>query len=90
LSPWISESVVTPDLLREAGFRYTLNWCHDDQPTWMNTRAGPLCAVPCPQELNDVPMILRHLRRALQHLTQRRGGEVWITTPDEIADAMEA
>jgi peptidoglycan/xylan/chitin deacetylase (PgdA/CDA1 family) len=59
LSPWISESAVTPDLLQEAGFRYTLNWCHDDQPTRMATRSGgSLWAVPYPQELNDIPMIV--------------------------------
>ena len=58
LSPWISESLVTPDLLKEAGFRYTLNWCHDDQPVLMDTRSGPLWAVPYPQELNDIPMIM--------------------------------
>ena len=142
LSPWISESVHTPDLLREAGFRYTLNWCHDDQPTVMTTRSGPLWAVPYPQELNDIPMIigrqmdakdfaqiiidqfdemleqahkpsephglvmgialhsyivgqpyrLRHLRRALRHIvahaTISAPGEVWITTPGKIAEAM--
>ena len=58
LSPWISESLATPDLLKEAGFRYTLNWCHDDQPMLMDTRSGPLWAVPYPQELNDIPMIM--------------------------------
>jgi allantoinase len=58
LSPWIAESRVTPDLLAEAGYRYTLNWCHDDQPTWMQTRAGPLLSVPYPQELNDIPAIV--------------------------------
>jgi peptidoglycan/xylan/chitin deacetylase (PgdA/CDA1 family) len=58
LSPWISESTCTPDLLKEAGFRYTLNWCHDDQPTLMATRGGSLWAVPYPQELNDIPMIM--------------------------------
>ena len=58
LSPWISESLATPDLLKEAGFRYTLNWCHDDQPTQMRTRAGPLWSIPYPQELNDIPMIV--------------------------------
>jgi peptidoglycan/xylan/chitin deacetylase (PgdA/CDA1 family) len=26
LSPWISESLATPDLLKEAGYTYTLNW----------------------------------------------------------------
>lgn len=58
LSPWISESESTPDLLVECGYRYTLNWCHDDQPTRLATRAGPLWSVPYPQEVNDVPMIV--------------------------------
>jgi allantoinase len=67
LSPWISESVHTPDLLAQTGYLYTLNWCHDDQPlpmrTRMRTRSGqPLWAVPYPQELNDIPMIIaRHM-----------------------------
>jgi allantoinase len=59
LSPWISESRSTPDLLAETGYSYTLNWCHDDQPLPMHTRGGqPLWAVPYPQELNDIPMIV--------------------------------
>jgi allantoinase len=59
LSPWISESWHTPDLLAETGYSYTLNWCHDDQPMRMRTRDGRgLWAVPYPQELNDVPMIV--------------------------------
>ncbi|HMN82034.1 MAG TPA: polysaccharide deacetylase family protein [Burkholderiaceae bacterium] len=59
LSPWISESTSTPDLLAEAGYRYTLNWCHDDQPVPMSTRSGQrLWSIPYPQELNDIPMIV--------------------------------
>lgn len=58
LSPWIAESRATPDLLAEAGYRYTLNWCADDAPVWMTTRAGPLLAVPYPQEVNDIPAIV--------------------------------
>ena len=59
LSPWISESRLTPDLLAETGYRYTLNWCHDDQPIPMATRSGAtLWSVPYPQELNDIPMIV--------------------------------
>lgn len=58
LSPWIAESKVTPDLLAEAGYRYTLNWCMDDQPVWLRTRAGRLLAVPYPQEVNDIPAIV--------------------------------
>ncbi|SLN10090.1 Peptidoglycan deacetylase [Roseivivax jejudonensis] len=58
LSPWIAESFVTPDLLAEAGYRYTLNWCMDDQPIWMRTRSGPLLSIPYPQEINDIPSII--------------------------------
>jgi peptidoglycan/xylan/chitin deacetylase (PgdA/CDA1 family) len=59
LSPWISESLHTPDLLAETGYGYTLNWCHDDQPLPMRTRGGgTLWSVPYPQELNDIPMVV--------------------------------
>jgi peptidoglycan/xylan/chitin deacetylase (PgdA/CDA1 family) len=58
ISSWIAESAKTPDLLTEAGYHYTLNWCMDDQPVWMRTRAGPLLSVPYPQELNDIPAIV--------------------------------
>ncbi|HWT09411.1 MAG TPA: polysaccharide deacetylase family protein [Roseomonas sp.] len=57
LSPWIAESRTTPDLLVEAGYGYTLNWCADDAPVWMRTRAGRLLAIPYPQEVNDIPAI---------------------------------
>ena len=65
LSPWISESACTPDLLAESGYRYTLNWCHDDQPVRLRTRGGEgLWSVPYPQELNDIPMIAARLMDA--------------------------
>ncbi|MFK7868708.1 MAG: polysaccharide deacetylase family protein [Roseobacter sp.] len=58
LGPWISQSATTPDLLQEAGYEYLLDWCHDDQPTWMKTRKGRILSVPYPQELNDIPQIV--------------------------------
>lgn len=59
LSPWISESPRTPDLMSEAGYVYTLNWCMDDQPVRFRTRSGkPLWSIPYPQEVNDIPMIV--------------------------------
>jgi len=58
LGPWIAQTPHTPERLVEAGYEYTLDWCHDDQPVWMRTDAGPLLAVPYPQELNDVPQIV--------------------------------
>jgi peptidoglycan/xylan/chitin deacetylase (PgdA/CDA1 family) len=64
LSPWISESFATPDLLAETGYRYTLNWCHDDQPVEFTTRSGKLWSIPYPQELNDIPMIVARMMGA--------------------------
>jgi allantoinase len=59
LGPWISQSRTTPDLLAEAGYRYLLDWCHDDQPVWMATRGGSrILSIPYPQELNDIPAIV--------------------------------
>ena len=66
LSPWIAESHATPDLLAEAGYRYTLNWCSDDQPVWHATRHGPIMAVPYPQEVNDIPSIIARKDGAAQ------------------------
>lgn len=57
LGPWIAETHATPDLLKEAGYDYLLDWCHDDRPTWMTTRAAPILSVPYPQEINDIPAI---------------------------------
>jgi allantoinase len=131
LGPWISHSHRTPDLLAEAGYRYLLDWCMDDQPIWFRCRGGKrIMAVPYPQELNDIPAIvarkvgadefadmivdqfdemaelsrtrplvmgvalhayivgqphrLKHLRRALDHIAQRREA-IWLTTPGAIA-----
>lgn len=63
MGPWISESAVTLDLLKEAGYRYVMDWPCDDQPIWMDTRAGKLLSVPYSIELNDSPAQLtrRHL-----------------------------
>ncbi|WP_034578924.1 polysaccharide deacetylase [Carnimonas nigrificans] len=58
LSPWISESTATPELLARHGYGYTLNWAHDDMPSVFHTREGELISVPYPQEINDIPTIV--------------------------------
>jgi allantoinase len=61
LGPWLAETCVTPDLLKEAGYTYLLDWACDDQPIWMNTRSGKILSVPYPIEVNDSPAIVfRH------------------------------
>jgi len=42
MGPGALESNLTPDLLKEAGYTHLLDWPVDDQPIWMQTRAGPL------------------------------------------------
>jgi peptidoglycan/xylan/chitin deacetylase (PgdA/CDA1 family) len=53
MGPGALESNITPDLLKEAGYTHLLDWPVDDQPIWMQTRAGPLLSVPYPMELID-------------------------------------
>lgn len=61
MTPLMMPSGVTLDLLKEAGYRYVLDWPCDDQPYWMRTRAGPLLNVPYPVETNDfVPILQLH------------------------------
>lgn len=59
LGPWISQSEHTPDLLKEAGYSYMLDWHFDDQPIWFSTRSGPILALPYPgMEVNDSTAII--------------------------------
>jgi len=60
LGPYLSESLVSPELLVEAGYRYTLDWFHDDQPTWLATGHGPLLNVPYPIDSNDSTVLQHH------------------------------
>ncbi|NKC30513.1 polysaccharide deacetylase family protein [Falsiroseomonas selenitidurans] len=58
MGPWVSETHATPDLLAEAGFDYTLDWTHDDQPTLLATRGGgTLVSVPYSRPTNDIPAL---------------------------------
>jgi len=61
MSPWMSVSRQTPDLLREAGYKFLMDWPGDDQPFWMKARSGPMLSLPYPFEINDSPqMLVRH------------------------------
>ena len=61
MAPWMASTHHTPDLLKEVGFDFLMDWPADDQPLWMKTRSGPLMSVPYPIEINDSPQILvRH------------------------------
>ena len=69
MAPWMSQSYVTPDLLKEAGYRYLLDWPLDDQPVWLRTRSGPILSVPYPLEINDAPQMIQR-RHSAEEFTQ--------------------
>tara|TARA_A100001037_G_scaffold305806_1_gene347518 strand:- start:6425 stop:7318 length:894 start_codon:yes stop_codon:yes gene_type:complete len=81
LSPFLAETFVTPDLLKEAGYDYVLNWPCDDQPIWMRTRSGPILRVPYTIELNDLPVIINTWR-----YTPRQFAEMLIDQFDEMLE----
>jgi len=58
LGPYLTQTRVSLDLLREAGYKYVLDWPADDQPFWMNTRSGPILSVPYSIEVNDSPAMV--------------------------------
>ena len=53
MSPWLSNSETTMDLLQEAGYHYVMDWTMDDQPVWIKTRGGKILSMPYPVEAND-------------------------------------
>ena len=56
LTPAISGTERTPDLMAEAGLIYHTDWMHDDQPVPIKVKSGKLISVPYTVELNDSPM----------------------------------
>ena len=70
LSPALSNTERTMDLLAEYGIKYTGDLFHDDQPQPVNVASGRLISVPYSLEMNDVPVL------AMQGQTARRYGEI--------------
>jgi peptidoglycan/xylan/chitin deacetylase (PgdA/CDA1 family) len=58
LAPGLTETLATPDLLAEAGIRYTADWVIDDEPCTLHTRCGALVALPYTVELNDISIMM--------------------------------
>ena len=53
LAPYIAQTHDSLDLLKEAGYRYMMDWSIDDQPVWFRTKHGPILSVPYAHDLND-------------------------------------
>ena len=83
MSPWLSQSKVTLDLLQEAGYLYQCDWPLDDQPVWMRTRKGRILNMPYPVETNDSPMMV------FRHHTAAELADIWIDQFDEMLEQSE-
>lgn len=64
LSPALTESHRTPDLLAECGIEYVCNWVNDEQPYPMRVKTGTLISLPYSIEINDIPAFLDLKRSA--------------------------
>ena len=53
LAPYISQTHDSLDILKQAGYRYMMDWPLDDQPVWFRTSHGPILSVPYAHDLND-------------------------------------
>lgn len=58
LSPALTETHQTPDILAENGLRYVANWTNDDQPYEMRVRSGSMLSMPYSVEMNDYTAFL--------------------------------
>jgi len=68
LSPYLTPSAVTTDLLVELGYEYVLDWgiC-DEQPFWVKAGRKEILAIPYPIELNDQPAIVGRRHTASEY-----------------------
>jgi peptidoglycan/xylan/chitin deacetylase (PgdA/CDA1 family) len=64
LSPALSESVSTLDILSEQKVDYVADWTNDDQPYPVNVKSGRLYAIPYSLETNDYPAFLNMYQSA--------------------------
>lgn len=66
LAPYVCQTQHTPELLKQAGYRYMMDWPLDDQPIWFRTADGPLLSIPYAHDLND----------SLEAVTRRTSSQV--------------
>lgn len=60
LTPAITPSLETQEILAQEGVRYTLDYFHDDQPMPLDLKTGKLISVPYSIEMNDTPLAAWH------------------------------
>lgn len=74
ISPALSESFNTPDLVAEAGIEYLCDWMNDDLPYSFNVRrrgsAATIVAMPHGHEISDLKLMSDYAHSAEQYAEQ--------------------
>lgn len=60
LTPAITPSLDTQEILAQEGVRYTLDYFHDEQPMPLALKTGKLISIPYSIEMNDTPLAHWH------------------------------
>jgi peptidoglycan/xylan/chitin deacetylase (PgdA/CDA1 family) len=68
MTPYLTPSLNTTDLLAEAGYSFCMDWglC-DEQPFWVKSKTRPILAMPYPIELNDQPAVVYRRNTAAEY-----------------------
>ena len=79
MTPYLTPSMNTTDLLAEAGYSYQMDWgiC-DEQPFWVKATPQPILALPYPIELNDQPAVVYRRNTGAEY------AEMLVDTFDEL------
>jgi peptidoglycan/xylan/chitin deacetylase (PgdA/CDA1 family) len=57
LAPGMSQTLETPDYLAAAGFKYTGDYVHDDEPSVVETAHGRMVTIPYTFDMNDITIM---------------------------------
>ena len=68
MTPYLTPSLNTTDLIAESGYTYQMDWgiC-DEQPFWVKSKSKPVLALPYPIELNDQPAVVYRRNTATEY-----------------------
>jgi peptidoglycan/xylan/chitin deacetylase (PgdA/CDA1 family) len=57
LAPGMTQTFETPDHLAAAGLKYTGDYVHDDEPSWLKTSHGDMVTLPYTFDMNDITVM---------------------------------
>src|SRR5436190_2889440 len=83
MSPWLSNSTLTMDLLQEAGYRYVMDWTMDDQPIWIRTRKGRILAMPYPRSEEHTSELQSHSDLVCRLLLEKKKKKTQINRQEQ-------